>query len=252
MNTIRKVWRKKIYNDIEKDRGKYFVTYCPINLKERTFAILELVFTETINAVEVAKLMEKEFDIWISKYPLPIMVVSYDEKEDKISLKNIKKRNELFGYIDKETGNIKKTWNKKTGDSLSKEKITDDYINNVYKDLSYKKREEKEKIRDEWLKEKRSVKKFFNYISFFWLALTILILFLGFQNYYVGIIAFIYSLYKTIRTFLKHKGFKTSREKKEQKKLNEMKHYYYHCKLNPNGFKRIVAENFEKENKKQI
>jgi len=122
--------------------------------------IFELVFTETINVVEVAKLMEKEFDIWISKYPLPIMVVSYDKKEDKISLKNIKKRNELFGYIDKETGNIKKTWNKKTGDSLSKEKITDDYINNVYKDLSYEKREEKEKNRDEWLKEKKSVKNF--------------------------------------------------------------------------------------------
>ncbi len=58
--------------------------------------------------------------------------------------------------------------------------------------------------------------------------------------------AIIYSLYKIIRRFLKLKGYKTKHEKDEEQKMNKMRHYFYHCERNPEGFLRLKSENYKK------
>lgn len=39
----------------------------------------------------------------------------------------------------------------------------------------------------------------------------------------------------------------TEREKQKAENDLKMKHYFYHCELNPNGFNRLKIENFERE-----
>jgi hypothetical protein len=43
----------------------------------------------------------------------------------------------------------------------------------------------------------------------------------------------------------------TQREKEKAEKDLRMRHYYYHCEQNPEGFNRLKIENFERDAIKQ-
>lgn len=84
MPIIKNTLREYRYNEVKKKHDKYFVTYHPINRKKDEFAILSITFTQIADDKKVANIMEEELDKWISEYPLPIMVTSYDNKGDNI------------------------------------------------------------------------------------------------------------------------------------------------------------------------
>jgi uncharacterized protein YeaC (DUF1315 family) len=70
----------------------------------------------------------------------------------------------------------------------------------------------------------------------------------------LALVALIYSLYKAIQKGLELTGkWPKSKRRKEKEREEELKeHYYYHCKMNPAGFKRLMLENSEKMSKDQI
>ena len=90
MSAIKRIWREYIRDEIKEKNDKYFVTYHPINLKNDKFATLHIIFTKPIEINEIAEVMEEELDIWLLRYSLPIMVISFDEKEDKFHLGTIR------------------------------------------------------------------------------------------------------------------------------------------------------------------
>lgn len=249
MSVIKRTFRKYKYNEVRKKHDKYFVTYYPINRKKEKFASLHITFTQLVDSKEATNIMEKEFDKWISQYPLPIMVTSFDDKGDVISFKNNKESNHLIGYLNKESNRVIKYWDMKP---FPKVQLTDAYINLVYNGLSYKKRDDIEKESETWIKDKRRIVKFVDTTLILWLIISVVIAFLGWRSLLVGTTAFIYSLYRTIRRFLKLKGCKTKREKDDQENMRKMNHYYYHCERNPKGFRRLIAENFEEDEKERI
>lgn len=251
MSIIKNTLREYIYNDIKKKYDKYFVIYYPINLKNEKIAKLEIVFTELVDNNEVINVMEEEFDKWISKYPLPIMVISFDAKGDIINLKDTK--NYLAGYLNKESNKVIKSWSLKV---LPEDELIDSDINLTYKELSYSRRtciekNNEEKIRKR-VKENKEIKIFFDTTLLLWLAIVIAIALLGLKSFLVGAAACFYSIYRAIRRFCFKKGCKTKTEKKEEEKMSRMKHYYYHCERNPEGFRSLIAENFEEDEKERI
>lgn len=250
MSIIQNIWREHIYDKIKENRNKYFVEYSPINLKSSYFAELNIVFTTDMEKQQIISIMENELELWISKFQLPIKVSAFNGKGDLIYLREIKSNNFLFGYI--KNGDINKSW-----DSLSKEyippkQLKKKYINRIYKDLSYTKRSEKEKEANENLKEKRNMKRFLDLSLILWLLTSVIIAVLSWLNFSVGAIAFLYSIYQATRRFLKLKGYKTKKEQIEQEKLRKMEHYYYHCERNPESFRRLKNENFEKKQRESI
>lgn len=249
MPIIKDTLREYRYNEVKKKHDKYFVTYHPINRKKEKFASLNIIFTQLVNIKEIANIMEMEFDKWISKYPLPIMVSSFDEKGDPISLKDTKESNHLVGYLNKESNRVVKYWNMK---ALPEEQLADVDIDLVYKGLSYEKRDDIERNSETRIRDKKRIVKFIDTSLFLWLAISVSIAFIGWRSFFVGTIAFFYSVYRAIRRFLKLKGYKTKREKDDQENMRKMKHYNYHCERNPEGFKRLIAENFEEDEKERI
>jgi len=249
MSNIKKIWREYIWQDLKEDRDDYYVIYHPINLKNCNFAQLDIIFIASVSVNELALIMEKEFDIWISRFPLPLMVTTFDRKGDKISLDSIKPNSELIGYVEKSTNKIIKTW-ERMPDSIFP-RIEDDIIM-VYKGLSYKTVEQKEQECDNYIKEKRNYKCFINITLISWIIITIVIAFLGWKNYWVGMAAFLYSFYKAIRQVFKIIGFRTKKDSEKDEKDRKMKHYYYHCELNPEGFRKLVSENVGKELEEEI
>lgn len=212
MSNIKNIYRIYIYDEIEKKHDKYFVTYRPINSKKDEFAILSIIFPQLVDNKEIANIMEEELHIWISKYPLPIMVTSYDNKSDHIYLKDIKESNHLVGYINKENNKVVKTWNiEALPDGLLYNDNVD--IDLIYEGLSYKKREDIEMGSNETVKEKIRIKKLVDAGVILWLVISVIIAFLGWRSFWVGAAAFFYSLYRTVRRFLKLKGYKTNTEK---------------------------------------
>ena len=129
---------------------------------------------------------------------------------------------------------------------ISTLKIPDKYyeVDNIYGELSFKSVDEIENENREKFNGMRKVAKTGKFISFIWLAICVWIALLGFTNSIVGGVAFIYSLYKAITKFY---GFKSKMKIEEQKKTDKMRHYYYHCELNPRGFNKLKAENFLKD-----
>jgi len=243
--------RKYIYNDVKKKYDKYFVTYHPINRETQKFASLSITFTELVDIKEIANIMEEELDKWMSKFPLPLKVDSFDEKGDPISLKSIKENNYLVGHLNKGNNKVVKSWKIK---ALPEGQLTGVDIDLVYKGLSYKKRVCVEKDSETKIRNKKGIKKFVDTTLFFWLAISVTIAFLGWKSFLVGTIAFIYSLYKSLKRFLQLKGcwHETKNAKRKREKERKMKHYYYHCELNPDGFNRLIVENLAEIEKERI
>lgn len=251
MSIINQIWRKNIWKEIKEDRVSYYVNYNPINLRNHNFANLQLVFTETLKTEQIAVLMENELKLWITRFPLPIMVTSFDAKGDLISLEQSRPNNELIGYILLDTNEIIASWDKPY-DELKQINISDEHLNRIYQGLPYETREEKEQGIVKDIKEKRKIKQFVDITLLIWLGISILIAFLGWKNYWVGAGAFVYTLYKTIRRGLQLIGYKTRKELEISEVEGKKEHCYYHCELNSIGFAKLKAENFERQEREQI
>lgn len=250
MSLIKEIWRPYIWQEIKENRDGYFVSYNPINLKSYNFAMLNLVFTTNSSTGTISSLMETELDYWINRYPLPIMISAFDYKGNKIALDD-KPNSELLGYFDKKSDQVIKSWNRIDKDFPS---FTDEEIYSIYKGLKYETIEQKEKKRDSSIKEHIKIKKgfFFIYLTFvIWAIISFIIAYLGWQNYWIGMAAFLYSTYKAIRR-LKEIFRPTKKNREENEKKRKMEFYYQQCELNPEGFQRLKAENFERDIIKEV
>lgn len=157
----------------------------------------------------------------------------------------------MIGYLNKESNRVVKIWNiEALPDGLLYDDNVD--IDLVYKGLSYKRRADIEKDNETRIKDKRRIKKFVYITLLLWLIISVIIAFLGWRSFWIGIIAFAYSIVQIIKRFLRLKGYKTQREKDDQENMRKMKHYYYHCERNPESFRRLRAENFEEDEKERI
>lgn len=120
-----------------------------------------------------------------------------------------------------------------------------------YKDVRYEHRlpceAEKLRIRKETRAQARTLKTF---IFLGWILVPLLIALFGFASVLIGTILFVISLFKIAWTGLELygkpekwlRGYKSKIEKERK-----MKHYYYHCERNPNGFRSLFLENLEDE-----
>lgn len=84
---------------------------------------------------------------------------------------------------------------------------------------------------------------------FIWfVVIPIAVLIFEFSNEWLSAFIFLYSVSKGIETWLDMWGKlqKSKREKEKEEEERLKNHYYYHCQMNPEGFKRLMLENLEK------
>lgn len=123
------------------------------------------------------------------------------------------------------------------------------YLEDIYYDLPYKTSEEIKKKFNIRTKKRIRANQFTIFILILWLSvIPASIAIGGFFNPFISITAFIYSIYKALTQALKLLGYrkKTIKEREKYEEERSMKHHHYHCKLNPVGFQKLVAENYEK------
>ncbi len=69
--------RKVFRDDVEESRDTCYVSYHPADLRW-DFAHLQLSFLGEYSESDVASLMEKECEYWLSKFCVPIKASSFD------------------------------------------------------------------------------------------------------------------------------------------------------------------------------
>lgn len=83
-----------------------------------------------------------------------------------------------------------------------------------------------------------------------WVVVPLAIAVLGFTSYIIGVVLFLYSLFKiavqAIKLFGNPDKWIPGHKEKKERDL-KMANYFYHCEKNPEGFLRLKVENFDKE-----
>jgi len=237
------------YETIKEKRESYFVEYFPPSYQSR-YSHLQLVIINVLNLEEIANAMEIELVEFLNRYPIPIMVSSFDKTGQFINLETIRPCSCLLGFFNKDN-EITSFWRLLRDEEIPGVAFDQDYINGVFSELTYKTFDEKQK---EILKRRKQVKEGW-FIFFIWLVIIpAIIALLVYHSNFLSLIALIYSLYKAIKKGLEltNKWPKSKRIKEQENKERLKEHYYYHCELNPEGFNKLKIENLEKMGENEI
>jgi len=239
------------YTPIKETRGWYFVEYSPPQNNFK-FASLSIVITiETAREIDIADSMEEELKGWLNRYPVPLFVSAFDNKGHLIqNLVKIKGSNHLIGFFGRD-GNISLHWGKIKDNEIPDVALHKESVNNLYSNLDYKTYTELDVDRQ---KRRRGIKAG-SFIFFVWLIIVpLLITILEFYSNWLAIITLVYSCYKAIQAWRELRGNrrKSKREQDKERKETAKNHYYYHCQMNPEGFRRLMLENLEKMSKDEI
>lgn len=236
------VFREKI----KEHRGDYYVSYQPADLRSR-FASVQLTFLGNGHDVaDVKAAMERELKSWLSRFRVPVTVSSYDAKDDLIHVAPEFAQSHLAGYVDPQTGQIIQWWGFPLGDEFPSGQMDEGYLARAYEGVPFRLQEE---VRQKALRETRMLGRSASIALFLIVGVPVLIeivsLGVGWLGGVLAGISIGVGLYKLGKAMGWIKP--TQRDKEKAEKDLKMKHYFYHCEQNPEGFNRLKFENFERE-----
>jgi hypothetical protein len=243
---------KIIFEKTKEHRGWYFVEYSP-PIEGYRFAMVDLTILHSTEKIKIAEAMESELKIWLARYPIPVMVSAFDDKENLIHLEPIKDCGHLMGYLPKDQQSPLCQWRLLKDGELSDAALDRNYLKKVYHDFRFRtwtsedvervKRENVQIVLTAWL------------ILFVWLvAIPLTVIILGETSVWIAKMVLAYSLWKVFVQVMKLLGKwkKSPREIEQEREKLEMEHHHYHCKRNPQAFLRLKIENFERETKERV
>ena len=238
------------YEPVRETRHWYYIEYLPPAIGNK-YACLNLTITEDRPKNEVINAMEKELELWLTRYPVPIFATAWDDKENIYDFSEIKPKNHLIGFFASDS-KLRQYW-----ESVKEEEVPDltldqEYLDNLYSDLNFKTHAE---IDAEWQKRRKEITRGRFLISTIWfVVIPIIVLVFEFSNEWLSAFILLFSVSKGIETWLDQWGKlkKSKRELDEEEKERLKNYYYHHCQMNPDGFKRLMLENLEKMAKDRI
>jgi len=233
------------FEAMKEDRDWYFVEYRP-PIAGFPFATLQIVVPNiAVTPDAVAAAAEDELTLWLTRYPIPIMVSAFDATGDLIHLEHIRGCNHLVGFIDDHTGKVIREWRLLTNQELPNDALEPSYLKNVYSDIPHKTGEEVRARAEQHIKQVRLGW----WIVFGWAAVVpAAVAILEWWSDWLGIVVLIYAIWKALEKALQLMGKwpKSKRELEKEAEERRMRHHHYHCERNPEGFEHLKLENFER------
>lgn len=225
-------------------REAFLVEYAPA-VESVEFAIVDLTYIVLPeNRAEIKTHMENELTCWLKRYPVPVMVFSWDRTDEMIRIEG---ESTLMGYILSD-GKIQRKWGTFENADLPAAQLTEEHRKKVYADVKSTEFDSEQRKSELLLKAKADKKAstvIFVLIIIVPLAFEAVAFGWSLLGNIVGGISIGIGIYKAAKKFGWIK--KTATEIEEEEKNRKMRHYYYHCEKNPSAFARLKVENFRRE-----
>ena len=240
---------KLYFDEIKEKDGLCLVEYGPPAFGQQ-FATLSITYIENVATDEVIRNMEKQAYLWLSRYPIALMVSAFDKSGDLISLTGVKESNHLT--VAMRDGEFESYWRLLKNNEFPKENLDQKYLVSVYKDVGYRTQSGITESVKKDAKYKRLLNKMFLIWAVFIPALIAIVEF--FSPTWLAFIALAYSFWKALQQWLvmtrrKEKSAKDIME--EQEELRKA-HHHFHCEQNPEAFEHLKMENFQRSEREAI
>jgi hypothetical protein len=242
------------FKSIKEDRGSYFVEYHPA--ASNTFATLSLIYSESHDLASVADTLKTEVARWLARYPVPIMAWAYDAADNTIRPNGDVDDGLIVGWYAPGTTTFTYAWKLEGLPAFLNDTTKPPDWQTIYKDVPFRTDAEVKANANRKMPKRRKGILLLKIVLAIWLAVIpaawAIIEYLGPE--WLAAAVLLYALWKAFRAarnlFWPREPSKSEKEKSE--KELKMSHYFYHCELNPEGFNRLKAENFERDARERI
>jgi hypothetical protein len=242
---------KVFFRTVKEDRGRYFVEYTPPSPDTR-FAVLDVVFPGEVEPAAVVDIMESEVKAWIARYPVAVMAFSFDGSGDLQDLTPERPCDHVIGFKEKSTGTLCLNWELLPDERIPDDALDVEWLKQVYSDIPWRTQSELRNEANKHAKQRRIGWM----VVLGWVAVLpaawAVVEWAGPQ--WLATIVMLYGVWKAAVKALKLLGKwkKSRREFQHEEQEQRMRHYYYHCERNPEGFLRLKVENFDCEERAEI
>lgn len=230
------------------DHGEYYCSYRPIDAGF-PIALIQIEYTGSLPSLDVvAETMEKELKRYLLRFPVPSMISAFDATGRLIPVRPDGQSHMTGELIE---GHIHFQW----GPPRESSTVPDDELSQIYNGIPYR---EKEKVQEEAERQARSTRRFARLLLLYFLGGPLLFNVLSLGIDWLGLLASMVSIFIGLYRFAQAFGWvkPSKRQKEKSDRERRMRHYYYHCEKNPAGFKKLMLENFERDelelNRRQV
>lgn len=243
---------EKIYfSAVKENRNQYYVEYYP-PAPAYLFATLSITFLAAYSHHEIIEIMEQEATIWLKKYPISLMVSSFDDAGDLIYLNDLKPESHLICFYNSTKTVVEFHWALLRNEQIPQDALDTDYLLEVYESFNKKTSDE---LKLEAEKHHKQMRLGMKIVVFWAVGLPTLVMVIEFFiPQWLAALVLTYGLCKALTRWFKMTGRwpKTAAEIAREAEDLQIRHHHYHCKMNPDGFTRLKLENFENESKARI
>jgi hypothetical protein len=233
------------------DRGWYFVEYTP-PITGSPFASVQLVIPQTADMGRVAAAMEEELGYWLKRYPVPIMISSFDGTGSVIRLGPLRSFDHLTGWHIQSSGELVRHWRIVADSEFPRMAWDSQSLKSIYTDIPFR---AAERLNESARAHRQRVKLGW-WLVFIWAVAVPAGVALDEFNAprWLAVVVLLYGFTRSYIQGLKLLGRwpKTDSDLAAEDEERRMKHHHYHCERNPEGFERLKMENFEREQRERI
>lgn len=237
------------FQSIKQDHGWYFVEYLP-PIPGYKFSAVNLMVLDTKIDRVIASAMEKEALIWLSKYPVPFLLTAFDEN-GVVKVKGSSKDSHITAWRDPTTGEQIVRWGIVPDAELPDIALDRQELKRIYSDFPYTTQED---LRQQTLEQIRANRKIRLVLFAWYIAIPLAWAAIQWASKLLGFLMLLYAIYMAAKKTAQFFGWwaKSDRQKRREAEQLKMQHYRYHCEQNPEGFARLKAENFAREEKQSL
>ena len=183
------------------------------------------------------------------------MAFASDDADNGLDLSAVRPYDHICGYYDPPDGQLMMVWKGLRDEEFPSHLKQKEHLQQVYANLPARTEKQIKAEVATHVQQMRQAKWVLLFLSFVWLlVIPAIIEFLGDKHPWFATLLLFCIFGKSTIKWLKLAGYikQSAREIKEAEKQLKMRHYYYHCEKNPEGFLKLKVENFELEAKEKM
>ena len=239
-----------LFSPVKVHRGWYLIEYAP-PIHGFPFATLSLTTLAESGSERIAVAMEEELATWLARYDLPIMASAFDASEDLLRLEGVRAFPHLTGWLDPSTGTLCAHWRRVPSSELPPNELSAARLRRIYSDVPFRTSAD---LRAKVIAHRRVV---YGAKVLAFLGLVVVpAVWLAVEANAPGWLSTVLALYGVVQIYIQALKLlgrwpRTNADLVKAEEELRAKHHHYHCERNPEGVRRLVAENVERETRQK-